>query len=194
MRRQSFVASTLLLCLAMTACSPSEGSIQTAIAETAAAGPTATSAASATPVPIAEIDISPQILQPEDLGLEGAEIQDTNPEIWPLKNVPSGDSHLSRKLNNPKGEFVGWVSIFLFESLDELEQAFSIAEQNVTKYKVAENVQLGTRSISYRETLLAGVIFVDGHALVSVAVSEKSDEAIIYYAKALDDRLQLLLR
>lgn len=196
----------LFVMLLLSACAPSPLAIQTAIAETQVGW---TKTPSPTRIPVSEINIDPAIIQPEDLGLEVAEMQGTNPGIWPLANVYDGDYHFSRKLIDKKGDFVGWVSISVFESPKKLEDAFNIARANVSAHGFDACVRLGgdpatcrglgvimgspsfaEKSVVYNSyDGLRGIIFVSGRALISVALNDKSVDAIIYYSEALNKRL-----
>jgi len=194
--RYQLLAITFFLLTAMvSACAPSTAQIQTAIAETQAAAPTNTPDATPTFVQLSAITIDPNIIQPEDLGLIGGEMLDSHPDIWPLRGLSNGNNHLSRKLIFNGSDAFGWVSIFVFESQDELSKMFSVASSNVSKYK-KDSDPIGESAIAYEEAL-KGVIFSNCHLLVSVAYSQRDSErkdisAIVFYAKSLNKRLEPL--
>jgi hypothetical protein len=181
----------------LTSCAPSASAVQTAVAQTQSAMPTEAPIPTSTRVAIAKIKLEPEVIHPEDLGLVGGELSDSNPEIWPLKSVPNGDNHLSRKLLDAKGEFAGWVSIFLFESQEHLQQAFGTAQINITQYKTELDRTIGDQAAAYDEPSMKGIIFTNGPALVSVALRETSTsiemKSIAYYADSLNSRVASII-
>lgn len=89
--RKKISCSILVACF-IVSCSPSEQQIQTAIAATEAAIPTATVEPTATPKPITGADIEPLLFQPGDLPPEyslGQYVMDV-PEGWPTPDVFRG--------------------------------------------------------------------------------------------------------
>ena len=143
-----------------------------------------------TPVPVSSIDIGSQLINPEELRLEIAEEQSSNPGIWPLRDVPDGDKHFSWRLTDMSGNFKGWVSIFVFESQTDLSGAYSKVEDNVRKYAQGSSPDLGTDSVVYEEPSLEGVAYTVDRALVNIALRwGRGVDPIVSYAQSLERQL-----
>ena len=95
--KTKIIIAMLILILLVTACS-SENSISQ---ETGSDQPN-------------NLSISEDVFHPEKLGLIGAEFQDTKPELYPLREIPFTNNQLSRKLIDQKGDFAGWIYIFIY--------------------------------------------------------------------------------
>ena len=92
------------LMFVLVACSPSESAIQTAMAQTQAAMPTATT------IPFADLNLDDLIIQSNDLpaGASGAQIGYYDEQ----SDVPSADYYISQELsydNKSRGEIQVWV-------------------------------------------------------------------------------------
>ena len=195
----ALMAFIVIPCVSSCSNSSSEETIQTAIAQTEMAQPastnepTKTPEPTSTPRPIADIIIEADTISPEDLGLQGGLILRTNPGIWPLRSVKDGDNHFSFELLNSQGDYSGWVSVFLFESDEELSTAFKIIQINVDN--ALENPQFG-EIISSEENALVyqeafkGAAYIKCNAIIHIMVKGKTDIVTMEkYAERLIDRL-----
>lgn len=120
--------------------------------------PGAAREAEATPMVDISLDVS--LIQPENLGLELGVASHANPLIWPLRGVPNGDNHFSQQMVDASGEYVGWVSIFLFNSLQSVDEAFALVEANVAGNEAGGVPAVGERSIVYDEDGRHGIALV----------------------------------
>lgn len=205
MQRQSLlIGLAIVLVLVISACGatapeptaapkPTDTPVPTATpvpTDTPAPTKTPTPAYTPTPVSVSSIDIGSQLINPEELRLEIAEEQSSNPGIWPLRDVSDGDKHFSWRLTDMSGNFKGWVSIFVFESQSDLSGAYSKVEDNVRKYAQGSSPDLGTDCVVYEEPSLEGVAYTVDRALVNISLRwGKGIEPIVSYAQSLERQL-----
>ena len=127
--------------------------------------------------PMADIVLDESLIHPAELGVQLGVASRANPLIWPLRGVPNGDGHYSQQLVDAAGEYVGWVSIFLFDSQAELQEAFALVSQNVASNARTEIAPVGEQSLAYDEDGRHGVALVACHALVNVFAGRSYDLA-----------------
>lgn len=190
----------------LAACSSSESSVQTAIAETQQAQPSATP--SETPVPLSQLNLENLLIQDGDLPpiFVGQQVVSRPPVD--IGSVPPADLAINREFR--AGEFGSdGVTILLYESLDDLERAYDIVAGVIAEKTPARPLsQVGEKAVVTERTigeslLLLGmssatsakVVFIRCHAVVyidlfaSVADAEMAAE----YARRIDQRLDPLV-
>ncbi|MFV2044487.1 MAG: hypothetical protein ACC700_14795 [Anaerolineales bacterium] len=201
--RSSFILFFLAVTLAACTSSPSEDTIQTAIAETDVAQSTEVPAPTTTPIPAADIDLAVSLIAPESLGLSAGQIRRSRPPIWPLRDTTDGVNHLSQELVDAQGESIGWVSISLFDLADQAQEAFSAFEVTVRDEadyegrEVQEGAITGTKSLAYDGTNVraaVGFALCRSFAHIFLGVESRSDlPTAIEYARGLSARLEPLV-
>ncbi len=140
--------------------------------------------------PMADIVIDDSLIHPEEIGVQMGVASRTNPLIWPLQGVPNGNGHFSQQLVDSSGEYVGWVSIFLFDSQADLREAFALVAQNVAGHERTDVPSAGEQSLAYDEDGRHGVALVACHALVNVYAGRSFDLAMLArYGASLAARL-----
>jgi hypothetical protein len=140
--------------------------------------------------PLSAINLDPAFLQVEGLGLAPGTVGRTNPVVWPLLNIPNGDNHLSQQLVDGSGEYIGWVSVFLFESGEDLESAFQALSGNAAGFETSGVASVGERSLAYDENGRHGIAFVQCRALINILVGRSTPiDAVVAYGAALAGRL-----
>jgi len=140
--------------------------------------------------PMADVQLDESLIGPEELGVQLGVASRTNPLIWPLSGVADGQRHFSQQLVDASGEYVGWVSIFLFDSQADLQEAFSQVAQNVAGQEHPEIAPVGEQSVAYDENGRHGVALVACHALLNVYASRSIDLGrLAGYGEALAGRL-----
>jgi hypothetical protein len=140
--------------------------------------------------PMADLSLNGALFQVESLGfLPGVETR-ANPIVWPIRGIPDGDRHLSLQLVSSSGSYAGWVSMFLFESRVDREQAFAMVGENVRGYEQVGVMTVGEDSIAYDEDGMHGIAFECCRALVNVfAPRSVSMARLVEYASGLAARL-----
>ncbi len=202
-----FLAIAILSLVACTLApaTPSEGMIQTAIAQTQTAMPTQTPIPSPTPVPLSEIDLESILLLKGDLPtiFEGGQVKSKNPEQF--EGIPEADQSIQQTFIDPEaswGEDLS-IMILLYSSISDLTSAYDIVIKKAgwddTTFTPISDV--GEKAVeaskTYDELPFIGmtnakVIFSRCHALVYVSLKRKMDVAITY-AQRLDKRLKPLV-
>lgn len=144
MRAIKYVLITLLLGLIFTACAPSEAAIQTAMAQTQAALPTATYTPeptetplptltpTITPIPLSEIDLESLVFAEGDFPpfYERSVAKTSPPQKHPFTEMPLPVKVLWQETINTQGSSLGntlgEVGIFLYDDLELANQAYSV--------------------------------------------------------------------
>lgn len=128
MRHNLTVISVILLFLA--ACSPPP------IPQTATLLPLPTVDPNATPVPLAEINLEPLLIQPGDLpaGMSGGQVTigrppDSNKPGGVARGLPMSDNEIHQQFER-NGEsttnWVNWVSVFLYKSNNDVTTVYDL--------------------------------------------------------------------
>lgn len=154
--------------------------------------PTATPEPTATPVPLADIDLEPLLVQPGDLppGYAGSQIRVELPDF--ALRGPEPVNHV-RQILSKNGDVGGNVAIVLYESLEDVQEAFVLAAENLPNAAAVddftEDGSLG--SFAVLNLSAASFAFSRCHAVVSGQLLGTTDVgAALSYAKRLEARLQ----
>ncbi len=181
--------------LAIVSCQPSETAIQTAMASTQAALPTATQ------IPFSEFNLEGQLIQENDLpaGYSGAQVSNMAVNNLPekLNNIPEPDYSISQEFEKD-GKQGGTVNIFLYEDLTKLNSAYSTMAPLDSENFVEgdwEKGELLRVDISFPITLkLLSLTFYKCHAIVYIHFLDSvSEESSITYGNRLSNRLTPLV-
>lgn len=197
-------AIILVLVFLLAACAPSASQIQTAIAQTQAAwtptptyAPTPTNTPIPTPtlMPLSELNLEDILIEPGDLpvGFSGAQILDSiygryEPQ-WKLKPVK-----VTTQTFEVKGEDGGFVTVFLFDNDQDIENAFTVISNEVsypTKVTdIGSKGVFGTFVSAFSSIpSQTGVAFIECNAVVYIIFQNMSDtDAARAYAQRLDKR------
>jgi hypothetical protein len=129
----------IFLMIILSACAPSETSVQTAIARTQAA------TTAPAKMPLSDIKLESIINQAGDLppGFSESKISDSGPEFNSDLKKAVRSIYLQFTLENKPG---GGISIYLFDNPEYLGQAFDTVSQNFINPKPLEG--LGERAVS----------------------------------------------
>jgi hypothetical protein len=157
-----------------------------------------------TPPPgLSGIDLEPYLILPDDLpaGFSGGQVGDTLPEEF--SDISSFKNVIYQQFNN-NGEFVGGVTIFLFEgnyvrdlAYEDIIGGFPYGTNysvddvpnigDKATFAIKEGSELNHNSISY-------LAFIRCHALVHISMSDISKaDSVTAYATRLDERLSPLV-
>lgn len=180
------------------ACAPSQGAIQTAIAQTQAAQPLATVTVlppTPTAVPLEDLDIESVLVKDGDLpeNLERDQVKSSLPDS--LKALVPAPNRVVRQ------EFTSGIfrsdgtTIMLYESLDDLQKAYPVVVDLVFESAGGESAGIGEQS-AIEGVQSPKIIFVRCHALVWVGLFTGADDVrdmALEYAKRLDKRLAELV-
>jgi hypothetical protein len=204
---------SLILCVSLlAACAPSQTTIQTAIAKTQAAWtptstftPPPTPTPSPTPIPLSAINLEPILILPGDLpaGYSGAQIGEP-PEGY--SDIKGYENAIYQQFES-NGSSAGGVSIFLYESIDKRDSAYSLItdrfgiSSNDSGFTVIVGQLSGVgekalyvtmeTSISFFSIKVADLAFVRCHALVSIRMIDTLNvDYLSAYSIRLDKRLQ----
>ena len=186
MKHRIIVQAIIVIILAACAPSaPSAESIQTAIAQTQAAIPTATQ------VPFSALDLDSVIITAGDLppGYEASQIRSTLSDL--SKASPTPDYFISQSISH-NGNFGGGIDVLVYDDNAKAQSAYQIINDNMpgdsTNIEIGDGGQVASTSIIVSTVSLT---FVRCHAVVSVQFigTTQKDDAISY-AKRLDERLK----
>jgi len=158
-----FMAAIFLVLCSCTK-EPSEAIIQTAIAQTQSVIPTPTQIPT---TDLSEVRFNRDLFDLDKYGLVDGEQTKTIPVIWPLRAVKEGNNSFSLQILNKKGEAKGWITILIYKSSEELDTAYFRIVENVGKYEVETEKNIGDRTVVYSE-MFSGVLFTKCQALVHV--------------------------
>jgi len=197
--------SATMLATAIVACSSSESSVQTAIAETQSVEPEPTIAP--TLQPLSEIRLEDLLLNDGDLPTVFVGQQIVSQPPVDIGGVPPADQSINRKFR--AGDFASdGVTILLYESISDLRQAFDFVAGIMSEGSDAGPVAgIGENAMQTEEALgglpLVGglslpsatsvkLVFMRCHALVYIDLfsSEANLAVATEYAKRIDARLQ----
>lgn len=185
----------LLIAFVLSACSPSETAIQTAMASTQAAY---TPTPEPTPVPLTAIDLSDVLVMSGDLpaGYSPAQIRD-EPSLR-YREVPQADKAISMQLEQ-SGEMGGWVTVFLYEDADAVLPAYEalLGTMEIEGAKSIEGIgeQAFGYEMNFQNMLIATELAFTRCAVVAHIQFDwlKDLAAATAYAKRLDGRLAELV-
>ena len=188
-------ACLIILLLFLTSCSPSPELIQKAIFQTQTAAPTPTSLPINTPIPLSEINLSDFVYSPGDFpnGLELGQIQYKGElDI----GVPNPINKFTQRVNK-NGKDIGFVSIYLLDSLEEVETIYGETRDIDTEGSdgliVVDDIQeLGEHGFAaVVKDFVTLISFTRCNALVIMRFSTSEDTLeLINYAILLDKRLE----
>lgn len=199
MKYLAYPSLLALILIASCSTAPSSSEIQTAIAQTQAAAPTDTPVPAPTLIPLSDIDLESILIQEGDLpaGYSGAQVRSAEGR--------RSDTELNKAVNSIfqqfslQGESAGGVSVYLFESLADRDEAYNAI---LTGLDETEGIsQVGENAVKWSAyvPLVGGlgtiegsmVVFVRCESLVTVEMRRAVDvTGAISYSQRLDQRLQ----
>ena len=163
--------------------------------------PTNTQEPTSTPtrIPLSDIELEEILVKDGDLpaGYSGAQISDTAPEMF--DNLPEAENTINQQLAKG-GEQKGGVTVFLYDSQDNLDSAFFKIKTGFSEEKQLDTV--GEKAfITYFSQDILGIkiqfgdlLFSRCNAVVHIRMTElSSEDSLIAYAKRLDKRLSELV-
>ena len=186
---------------------PSEGMVETAIAQTLSAQPNSTDTpmpiATNTPsptltptkVPLSELDLEPFLIQPGDLpaGLSGGQSSNSPPEMF--DELPEAVYEIDQRFER-NGDIQGGVTVFLYEGEDDLQLAYNLLLEGFgdSTESISDVGEKAEYTNIYMEMLgmkmdASEVAFARCNALVHIRMSDVEQRQIISYAQGLDRRL-----
>jgi len=163
--------------------------------------PTNTQEPTSTPtrIPLSDIELEEILIKEGDLpaGYSGAQIRDTAPEMF--NDLPRSQNTIYQQLAKG-GDQKGGVTIFLYDSQDDLDSAFFKIKTGFSEEKQLEEVgEEGLITYFSQEILgikiqFGDLLFVRCNAVVHIRMTDLSSEnSLITYAKRLDKRLSELV-
>lgn len=185
-------ALLLIALLLVTGCQPSESAIQTAVAQTQAAQPTATQ------IPFSEFDLEDFLIQENDLpaGYSGAQVSNSAPEMF--NDIPKTDYTIYQQFQIGNKQ-AGGVGVFLYENKDSMERAYErIADGMGDTNAVERDWDKGElRVFSVTEPFIISfvdLVFANCFAVVHIRLTDTdNDKDVITYAERLNKRLTPLV-
>jgi hypothetical protein len=201
-----YVGFLVFLAAILVSCQPSEQKIQTAIAQTKAAEPTATftppptNTPLPTLVPLKDIDLEQILIKTGDLpaGMSSAQVVK---EVPVDEGFPASVNQLEIQLAQDN-KAIGFVRIFIFETDRDVEKAYTSLAATSTEYVKIENIDNLGESATAHSTYVplkfglapiqfAEVIFRRCMAVVVTQFTNTSQtQGAINYGRRLDDRLR----
>lgn len=184
-----YIVLVLLIVLVLASCQPSQAAIETAIASTQVALPTAT------PIPFSEFNLEGTLIQENDLpaGYSGAQVSNFAPEAF--KNVPKADYTISQQFEK-NGQQNGSVTVFLYEDLTRQNNAYSTIAEGLTNERRSvegewDRGELVSINITFPlKLILIDMVFSQCHAVVHIRfTASDSENNMITYAERLSKRL-----
>jgi hypothetical protein len=148
--------------------------------------------AAQTAVPLADIDLTPLLIQSGDLpaGLSGAQIKDTVPAG--LRAVPKPANVIDQRFQQ-NGTLAGGVVVLLYEASADVDSAFRLAvgegKTSEPQYGVGDTARIWSPNAVLTR---ARVAFTRCHAYIDITFGQASIDQVTAYAKRLDQRLQPL--
>ena len=182
MKKLSTLFSFVIILIA--ACQPSETVIQTAIAQTQAAIPTATL------IPFSALDLESILITSGDLpaGYEAAQIRSELSGF--SKAAPTPDYYISQSFSY-KGRMGGLIEILVYDDISNLQAAYKLTLNNLPGE--LNNVEIGEggeASALFFPVEAASLSFFHCHAVVVIQFMETSVYAdAVSYGKRLDERI-----
>ena len=162
--------------------------------------PTATLAPTSTPLPLSGIDLESIIIEDGDLpaGFSGAQIRDVAPGMF--RDLPLAQNTVYQQLEK-NGETAGGIAIFLYDSQENVEEAYNLIVDGMTDdAELSNNVGEKATTLSMSMTALgittkaAEIVFVRCGAVVHIRMTGTSDvDSVVAYAKRLDRRIEILV-
>lgn len=144
-----------------------------------------------TPIPLDQLTFNGGFIQANTLGgLSTGLITRSSPTIFTLRDIPAGinDYHLEVTLFT--GEHVGWVSIFIYNTPEQIYTAYKIASTNATGSLDYSPGNVGDLSTQFRDAILGGIVFSRCTTLVVISLKTYIDvQTIQPYAENLDHKL-----
>jgi hypothetical protein len=167
---------------------PSEGAIQTAIAQTQAAAPTPT------PIPFSALDLEDVVITDGDLpaGFEPSQIRS---ELGDLSNDAATPDYFFSQSVSHGGGFGGMVDVLVYEDSAQVEPAYAALANSMPGD--ARDVAIGEKASAasdFRIIEVASLTFVRCHAVVSIQFQGTANiDDVVAYATRLDKRLEPLV-
>lgn len=170
----------LVICAALlTACAPAAVSLGTPSPQTITTAPPVATGTPIAPTPApasatprsfsaAEVVIDPNILDAAPLGLTAGVPISQNPGIWPLVGVPGTSSQLSRQLLDAQGEFAGWITLLVYQSLGDVDRAYQVIQKNTSAQTTADTVKVGDAAHFYSDAGNTGLAAKRCHLVANI--------------------------
>ncbi len=168
--------------------------------------PSPTNTPTATPIPLSELDLEPLLIQPGDLpaGFSGAQVKDVAPNMF--DDLSAAENTIDQRFERG-GDTAGGVTVFLYDSTSEIEEAYALLMSIEADYVVlltgGMNIQtvtgVGEQAIVSVLSFSVGgfalessdLAFIRCNAVVHIRMAGVVDiDTIKAYAKRLDSRLE----
>jgi len=184
---KNIVATLIMAVFILSACAPSEGAVQTAMAQTQAAAPTATN----TPVSLETIrqQIEPALVLPNDFpeNWQPSSFSISLPASLTSYAIPTPALIVSQGIDNIAYSESGSVTVLLFADQTQSAQAFEII------LPAGEKISVGESGKRMAEEYWREVTFLRCRAVVHIRIYGFLLEQVPEYAARLDGRLTHIL-
>lgn len=150
-----------------------------------------------TPVPLADIDLEPFLIQSGDLpsGYDGSQVFNEAPAMF--DKAPHPINAINQRFEH-KDETAGGVSVLLYESTDDVKKAYDVVVDGLVDDLIVQKPELGEGGVTSVIQIQKGLSFSEGafhrcHAVVHVRFTINDERAVESYLERLDKRLQPLV-
>ena len=195
--------------LASCSSAPSGNAVQTAIAQTQAVLPTNTSVpiptGTPTPIPptmipIADLDLSSILVQPNDLpaGYSEAQIRSTAPAMF--NDIPESKNQIYQQFEHD-GDAAGGVGVFIYDNQLDADNAYNTildgmgdGTESVSNIGVRARMALMDMTLSGMNIQNSELLFYRCNTVVHIRMTDSSNpDYVISFAQRLDERLTPLV-